>query len=62
MRMVMEKKKEDEKEKEIISFIKSNKTAKDYVNLLHDLHIKYKVKEKLTEEELYFILKDIIKE
>lgn len=58
----MEKKKEYEKEKEIIKTIDLSLKAKDFIKLLHDLHIKYKVKEKLTEEELYSILKDIIKE
>lgn len=56
----MEKK--NEKEKEIIKTIHLSLKAKDFIKLLHDLHIKYNVKEKLTEEELYFILKDIIKE
>lgn len=56
MRMVMEKKKEDEKEKEIIKTFNIN--IKDFIKFLKDNNIKFIYKNEMKVEDLQRILKD----
>ena len=60
----MEKKKEDEKEKEndIIRFLNINIKAKEFIKFLKENDIKYKYKKQATYKDLNTILIKILKD
>ena len=58
----MEKKKEDEKEKEIIKTFNIKLNIKDFIKFLKENDIKYKYKKQATYKDLNTILINILKD
>lgn len=62
MRMVMEKKKEDEKEKEIIKTFNLKLNLKDFIKFLKKNNIKFMYKNEMKAEDLQRIFNDYLKD